>query len=435
MTINNDSNVPPISTTLNSPSSSSSSPSDVSNSFCLQISSPKTNASNLHKKKFPSPQHSNGGKPMITDLNKKLKQIGKRQPKSKAVVYQSQISDNSVGIKLCIKKSINTFKAMTNSSNTNSKSSRKRKSNKSSLSKKKGSDSDDPYVKRRKKSSNDINSSSKKSSEFEEPIEQSVWGTALPKEVLLEVSISFEFFISITNLFFKIFKMVIKDEGSIPTACRLTRVCSLWRQVALDKKLWKNIDLSTYFKEKNRTELRLKWFIENRMIGSEEINISYWKVTNTLPLLVKLFESCPGLRSISLSGWRALSCDDLNYLAENFQHLSKLDLSSINTEMNTSKTAVGLQSLVNAIEKISERLTHLNLADNRLSGIPQITQALTTHCPNLILLDLSNVKTIAVSHGMLHIEKLQEGCQKLKVLRLANSHVQLSSASLQEQMR
>lgn len=228
--------------------------------------------------------------------------------------------------------------------------------------------------------------------------------------------------------------MVVKDEGSIPTSCRLTRVCSLWRQVALDKRLWRSIDLSTYFKEKNRTELRLKWFIENRMIGSEEINISHWKVTNTLCVLIKLFENCPGLRSISLSGWRALSCDDLNYLAENFQRLSKLDLSSINTEMNTSKTAVGLQSLVNAIEKINERLIHLNLADNRLSGIPQITQALTAHCPNLILLDLSNVKTIAVSHGMLHVEKLQEGCQKLRVLRLANSHVQLSAATLQEQM-
>lgn len=228
--------------------------------------------------------------------------------------------------------------------------------------------------------------------------------------------------------------MIVKEEGSIPTACRLTRVCSLWREVSLDTKLWRSIDLSTYFKEKNRTELRLKWFIENRMIDSEEINISFWKVTNTLCVLLKLQESCPGLRSIALSGWRALTCDDLNYLAEKFPRLARLDLSSINTEMNTSKTAVGLQSLVNAIEKINERLTHLNLADNRLSGIPQITQALTAHCPNLTLLDLSNVKTVAVSHGMLYVEKLQEGCQKLKILRIANSHVQLSNATLQEQM-
>jgi F-box/leucine-rich repeat protein 6 len=228
--------------------------------------------------------------------------------------------------------------------------------------------------------------------------------------------------------------MVVKEEGSIPAACHLTHVCSLWREVALDTKLWRSIDLSTYFKEKNRTELRLKWFIENRMIDSEDVNISNWKVTNTMVVLIKLLESCPGMKSISLCGWRALTADDLNYLAENFPRLGRLDLSSINTEINTSKTAVGLLSLVNAIEKFNERLNHLNLSDNRLSGIPQITQTLTKHCPNLTVLDLSNVKTVAVSHAMLHVEKLQDGCQKLKVLRIANSHVQLSTATLQEQM-
>lgn len=228
--------------------------------------------------------------------------------------------------------------------------------------------------------------------------------------------------------------MAIKDEGSIPTMCRLARVCSLWRGVSLDTKLWRTIDLSTFFKEKNRTEFRLKWFIENRMLDSEDVNISYWKVTNTMVVLLKLFENCPGLISLSLAGWRALSSDDLSYIADNFPRIARLDLSSINTEINTGKTAVGLQSLVVAIEKIGDRLTHLNLAHNRLSGIPQIIAALTAHSPNLTMLDLSNVKTIAVSHGMLHVEKLQSGCQKLKILRIANSHVQLSNASLQEQM-
>lgn len=200
--IDNDKNVPPISnpSTLNSPSSSSStsslsksgfnspSASETSNNFPSHVPSPRTNASALQKK-IPSPPHSNGGKPrMIADMNKKMKQIAKRQPKP---VYQSQISDNSVGIKLCIKKSINTFKAMPspNSNNSNNKSSRKRsrKSNKSSTSKGQESDSDDPYVKRRKKPSNDNNSNSTKTS-FEEPIEQSMWGKALPAEVLVEVS-------------------------------------------------------------------------------------------------------------------------------------------------------------------------------------------------------------------------------------------------------
>lgn len=171
------------------------------------------------------------------------------------------------------------------------------------------------------------------------------------------------------------------------------------------------------------------------MLNSEEVNMSFWKITNTLCVLVKLHEHCPNLRIISLAGWRALSSDDLKFVVEKFPHLASLDLSSINTEMNTSKTAVGLQSLVTALEIMKDRLTHLTLAHNRLSGIPQITAALTANCPNLTLLDLSNVVTVAVSHGILNVEKLQEGCQKLKVLRIANSHIQLSPASLQEQMQ
>lgn len=57
-----------------------------------------------------------------------------------------------------------------------------------------------------------------------------------------------------------------------------------------------------------------------------------------------------------------------------------------------------------------------------------------THCPNLSLLDLSNVSTVAASHGVLHIEKLQEGCSHLKVLRITNSQISLSAATLVEQV-
>lgn len=56
-----------------------------------------------------------------------------------------------------------------------------------------------------------------------------------------------------------------------------------------------------------------------------------------------------------------------------------------------------------------------------------------THCPNLVVLDLSNVSTIAISHGILHIEKLQLGCPKLRILLVTNSHITLSTATLQEQ--
>lgn len=202
--ITNIDDVPPTSvpSTLDSPSHSSSSKTGFSSptptatetsNTSSYTPSPKSASTTPHKK-FPSPHYPNGGKPMMADLNKKMKQLSRRQPKPKAV-YQSQISDNSVGIKLCIKKSINTSKSLpspNSSNNSNNKSPRKRsrKTNKTTMKGEKGeSDSDDPYIKRRKKSSTASNNQSNSKLSFEEPVEQSVWGKDLPREILLDVSL------------------------------------------------------------------------------------------------------------------------------------------------------------------------------------------------------------------------------------------------------
>lgn len=117
--------------------------------------------------------------------------------------------------------------------------------------------------------------------------------------------------------------------------------------------------------------------------------------------LNKLAVGCPNLTSITLSGWKGFTSDHLAYLAENMQKLERLDLSSVNVsfigfvtplflvqickgdfivltqvEMNASKSAVGPQSLCNALQIINKRLTHLYLAHNRLAGIPQIVATL-----------------------------------------------------------
>lgn len=53
------------------------------------------------------------------------------------------------------------------------------------------SDSDDGYVKRRKKVSNNNNYKEKgdKAEKGDQPVEQSLWGSRLPKEILHEVSL------------------------------------------------------------------------------------------------------------------------------------------------------------------------------------------------------------------------------------------------------
>ncbi|XP_075168295.1 F-box and leucine-rich repeat protein 6 [Haematobia irritans] len=388
----------------------------------------------------------NAGKPLMSTISKKLEKSAKssRSRKSKSTgvaMYESEISQNKIGIKLCIKKSDSSLSVATaaaiaavskglNKAATSTGRSRKSSRNsKQRIKLTESNDEADEYdyePKRKKERSSKRQSSTTTSSatsanvgdENQRPIvDQSIWGRELPEPVLL-----------------KIFQKVIEKEGCLPTLFRLGRVCSLWRQVSLTPTLWRTMDLTTWIKEKYRTELKLKWFVDNRCTCCTELNVSNFKVTDINCFLVKLVAGAPNLTSITLSGWKGFTCDHLAYLVDNMKKLERIDLSSVNVEMNASKSAVGAQSLCNSMQVMGDKLTHLYLAHNRLAGIPQLVNVLSTHCPNLVLLDLSNVTTQATSHGILHVEKLQQGCPKLKVLRITNSHITLSTASMQEMM-
>uniref|UniRef100_A0A182TR44 F-box domain-containing protein n=1 Tax=Anopheles melas TaxID=34690 RepID=A0A182TR44_9DIPT len=325
------------------------------------------------------------------------------------------ISENKIGIKLCIKKA-------SDATVQPKKPIRKRARKPRSLNED-SSDETSPEKRNRRaekprpKKTN--NNTEKRSAEeaYTPPKDQSVWANGLPESVL-----------------YTIFKNAVQEEGCLPTLIRLSEVCTAWYKVSQQCSLWRTVDLGTWGRDRFKTEPRLKWLIENRLQHATEVGLANWKVTNVQCVLDKLLEAAPGLTTISLAGWKALSTDHLMFLVQNFKSLRNLDLSSVNAEVNANKTAVGQTSMCNAIKEMGSRLTHLHLAHNRLSGIPQIVKALATHCPNLLLLDLSNVNTVAMSHGILHIEQLQHGCQKLKVLRITNSHINLSTASLQEQM-
>lgn len=89
-----------------------------------------------------------------------------------------------------------------------------------------------------------------------------------------------------------------------------------------------------------------------------------------------LLENSPDIVSMTLAGWKGLTTDNLHFIANEFQKLRRLDLSSINVEINSSKSAVGQQSLCQAVQIMGDRLTHLYLAHNRLAGIPQIVTTL-----------------------------------------------------------
>lgn len=123
-------------------------------------------------------------------------------------------------------------------------------------------------------------------------------------------------------------------------------------------------------------------------------------MTNIDSVLDILLAACPDMIGVSFAGWKEFTGEQLVYVAQEFKSLQRIDLSSVNVshmrikwapsvltnnippphfqlELNPQKSAVGFQSLCNAIQALGSRLTHLTLAHNRLAGIPQIITALS----------------------------------------------------------
>lgn len=213
--------------------------------------SPKQHVLPVKVKRVPNGSiHQTGGKPAAYAIEKKITKV-RAKPKRKALVamYQSQISDNKMGIKLKLKKSEVLTVLPPSKTKKVAKSNRKR----SRKAKPKiTSDSDDSsYEKKPRRVNNN-----KATTVEKEPQEQSPWGILIPEQILL-----------------KVFENVVQQEGCLPALVRMGKVCSLWNQVSVTPRLWHSLDFSAWTKEKWRTELNLKWLIENRMQSCTDLNI------------------------------------------------------------------------------------------------------------------------------------------------------------------
>lgn len=216
------------------------------------------------------------------------------RPKCKTLVtmYQSQLTDNKIGIKIRLKKSLEapirnatsatskrksatatvtaTAAASSAPKTTNRKRSRK--------SKQKGtSDSDDSeYEKRRRVNHTSTDKvknrkSTAISKDYTEPEEQSVWGSRIPEEILL-----------------RIFENAVNQHGCLPTIVNIGQVCTLWRRVSLDPKLWHTLDLATWTKD--RSELNLKYIIQNHLHGCKDLNLG--ESSPPLSMSIYIVEDC-----------------------------------------------------------------------------------------------------------------------------------------------
>lgn len=73
------------------------------------------------------------------------------------------------------------------------------------------------------------------------------------------------------HILLKIFEEVINQYGSLPTIVNVGRVCSLWRRVSLTPHLWHTLDLSSWTKD--RSEINLKRIIATHLRWCKDVNL------------------------------------------------------------------------------------------------------------------------------------------------------------------
>lgn len=215
------------------------------------------------------------------------------RPKRKALVamYQSQLSENTMGIKIRLKKSLETPIAMASLSSSvggstkkksissmpsmgspgtassaaagTSKSTRKRQRKSRH---KDTSDSDDSDYEKRRKNNNTTTEKHRNrkqttitASDYTEPDEQSQWGNVIPEHVLL-----------------KIFEEAVNQYGTLPIMVNVSRVCTLWRRVSQTSQLWNTLDLSTWAKD--RSEISLKRIIATHLRWCKDVNLGNYSL-------------------------------------------------------------------------------------------------------------------------------------------------------------
>ncbi|XP_049887470.1 uncharacterized protein LOC126381937 [Pectinophora gossypiella] len=244
---------------------------------------------------------------------------------------------------------------------------------------------------------------------------QSPWADRMPEEIL-----------------FKIFDLVVTTQGTLPTVIRLGRVCKLWHSVSCRPELWKNVDLAQYTSEKCKTDYKLFWLLENRLSKCQSLNIAQWKVCNVSWVLACVADYCPGLTELSVAGWCRITPEQLFELVQGLPKLQRIDL-SLTSETGGSSTCLSAVSMARLSENFGSRFTHLTLANNKFTALPQILSSVAAHCINLEVLDISGAQ--ATSHpAAVPLEALQKGCPKMRVFRAANSQLVLASATTSQQM-
>ncbi|KAM9306045.1 F-box/LRR-repeat protein 6 [Gastrophryne carolinensis] len=227
------------------------------------------------------------------------------------------------------------------------------------------------------------------------------WGSVVPTEIL-----------------HRVFRLLADCEGAVPTMCRLSRVCRLWRQVAASPDLWRRVTLSRCWNVpgakdppnlQRKVTQTMEQLIQHRMPQLSDFSLHHWK--SLVPAVLQgLSASCPLLRSLTVSHCSAVTAEDLLTIGRGCPLLESLNLQ--NSKVQTS-------ALPRFLEQSGARLRRLFLSCSaQINTIVAIIAG--GSCPELRHLEVNLPLESVTADLQVPIEGLQTSCPKLEVLRLLN---------------
>lgn len=234
----------------------------------------------------------------------------------------------------------------------------------------------------------------------------------------------------------RIFQYCSYNDGSVPFLVRAQRVCKKWKDVATsDPKLWTHLDLSQGrgFRERYRNDKKLEWFLK-KYGNVQELKLGGWKNSVGTSTIKIIAQFCPNLISIGLCGCFKLTNEDLKLVGDSFPKLERIDLSGVSPSSSSSRSAVSSTCLTDFITVLGDRLTVLNISNNKMAGLPFVFKALSTHSVNLEELDISNITTSSRDPININLEKFQKGCQKLRIINANHTMLSLTDTPVREQV-
>ena len=234
----------------------------------------------------------------------------------------------------------------------------------------------------------------------------------------------------------RIFQYCSYNDGSVPFLVRAQRVCKKWKDVATSNpNIWTHLDLSQGrgFKERYRNDKKLEWFLK-KYNNVQELKLGGWKNVVGTSTLKIIAQYCPKLISLGLCGCLKLTNEDLKLVGDSFPKLERIDLSGVSPSSTSSRSAVSSTCLTDFITVLGDRLTMLNISNNRMAGVPFVFKAFSTHSVNLEELDISNITTTSRDTININLEKFQKGCQKLRILNANHTMLSLTETPIREQV-